>query len=87
MEFSPNNIKALAYYDEVGDAQCFYLPEFPIQFQELQLPNLDDILAEFCAGVFAHEDFHQAIVNIGIDTLAGQEHDLMEKVVEWLNKY
>lgn len=86
MDNSPTHIRAIAYYDEVGDAQCYYMPEFALHFDGLYLSNMDDILQAFCAGIFSHEDLHQAIVNTGIDSGAGQEHDLMAKVTEWLNK-
>lgn len=86
MESSPSNLNSIAFYDEVGDAQCYYMAEFGIFFQNQHLPNLDEILVQFCAGIFSHEDLHEAIVNSGVHTGAGQDHDLMQKVVDWLNK-
>ncbi len=82
-EYSPKDINAIAFYDQIGGAQLYYLPEFPRFFVDQNLPNLESVMIPFICNIMSHEDLHEEICK-EVDTLAGQEHDMMDKICDFL---
>lgn len=83
-EYSPKNLNAIAFFDQIGRAQCYYLPEFVEFFKDQNIINLEDVLIPFLCGTFAHEDLHEAISDV-IDTSPEQEHSIMDSICEFMN--
>ena len=74
-----------ADYDHVSDVQNFYLETIGEIVDKCDYMTTDDIVRALMAQLFIHEDFHQAIENVGIDSIGASQHETVFVIVnEWM---
>jgi len=86
-EHSVDNVDNYAEYDYLTDSQTFFLPAIGELVGRKDLMNVADILREFMIQLMVHEDLHQAIENIGMDTIAEAQHQtIYQTICEFFQK-
>ena len=76
-----------ADYDYVNDIQSYYIGAIGSLVDGTDLMDTSEIIREFIIQLFIHEDLHNCIENIGIDSIATSQHETVYKWVKPDYKY
>lgn len=70
-----------AEYDHNNDLQVYYMESIGSLLEGSDLMWIDDIMRHFMIQLFIHEDFHNIIENVGIDSIGIAQH---ETIYQWI---
>ncbi len=80
------NIAVYAEYNHDSDVQHYYLETISALVTRDDLMDVADILREFITQLFIHEDLHQAIENVDMDTIGESQHETIYPIICKWNK-
>ena len=68
----------LGNYDEVSDTVEVNIEDIYDEVKKMRFGNMEDILIDSIIGVTIHDFIHSMIVNMGENTIAEQDHFIMD---------